>query len=272
VFTGSASRIINKDDMKKLRLLIFLLYSLNCWSLQAQGLAFQAGEKISYVVYYNVIGLYVNAGNATFTASRKNFQNNDVFHLVGEGVTNSRYDWIFKVRDRYESYFDTDHMQPVKFVRNVQEGDYKKYEEVVFDQRRKEATTTKGVIKLPHAVQDVVSSLYFTRNLDFDRYKPGEKIAFSMFLDNEVHSMYIRYMGKEKIKTRYGTFRSIKLKALLLKGDTFKGGEDMVIWITDDANRIPIRIESPLAVGSVKVDMMHYDNLKFPLTALLSLR
>jgi hypothetical protein len=79
-------------------------------------------------------------------------------------------------------------------------------------------------------------------------------------------------MGKEKIKTRYGTFRSIKLKALLLKGDTFKGGEDMVIWITDDANRIPIRIESPLAVGSVKVDMMHYDNLKFPLTALLSLR
>lgn len=258
--------------MKKLHLLAFLFVFSSFCAVQGQGLAFQAGEKISYVVYYNVIGLYVNAGNATFSASRKNFQNNDVYHLVGEGVTNSRYDWIFKVRDRYESYFDADNMLPVKFVRRVEEGDYKKYEEVVFDHRNKEATTTKGVIKLPHSVQDVVSSLYFTRNLDFNRYKPGDKVGFSMFLDNEVHNMYIRYMGKEKIKTRYGTFRAIKLKALLLKGDTFKGGEDMVIWITDDANRIPVRIESPLSVGSVKVDMMRYDNLKFPLTALVSLR
>lgn len=258
--------------MKKLRLFTLILLIIQAPFVQAQELAFQSGEKISYAVFYNVIGIYVNAGHATFSASRKNFQNNDVYHLVGEGVTNSRYDWIFKVRDRYESYFDHEQMQPVKFVRKVEEGDYRKYEEVVFDQRNKVATTTKGVVKLPHAVQDVVSALYFTRNLDFSRFKEGDKINFSMFLDNEVHNMYIRYQGREKIKTRYGTYRAIKLKALLLKGDTFKGGEDMTIWVTDDANHIPVRVESPLTVGSVKVDLMQYQNLKFPLTALVSAR
>lgn len=252
--------------------LILIVSLLNTVPAKAQELAFQSGEKISYAVFYNVIGLYVNAGSATFSVSRKDFQNSDVYHLVGEGVTNTRYDWIFKVRDRYESYFDTQKMQPVKFVRNVQEGDYKKYEEVTFDHHNRVATTTKGVVKLPHAVQDVISSLYFARNLQFDKLKPGDKIPFSMYLDNEVHNMYIRYMGKEKVKTRYGTFRAIKLKPLLLKGETFNGGEQMTIWVTDDANHIPVRIESPLTVGSVKVDLMQYQNLKFPLTALQSKR
>ncbi|WP_165929665.1 DUF3108 domain-containing protein [Pseudocnuella soli] len=258
--------------MSKLRWLLLVLFA--AWNMQgkAQNLAFQSGEKISYVVFYNVMGIYVNAGNATFSASRRSYENNDVFHLVGEGVTNTRYDWIFKVRDRYESYFDTQRMQPLKFVRNVHEGDYKKYEEVTFDHHNRVATTTKGVVKVPHAVQDVISSLYFARNLDFSKLRSGDKVPFSMYLDNEVHNMHIRYMGKERIKTRYGTFRAIKLKPLLLKGETFNGGEDMTIWVTDDANHIPVRIESPLTVGSVKVDLMGYQNLKHPFTALESKR
>lgn len=258
--------------MKQLFWSLFFLFFAWSVPVQAQNLAFQSGERISYAVFYNVIGIYVNAGNATFSALRKNYQNNEVYHLVGEGVTNTKYDWIFKVRDRYESYFDVEQMAPVKFVRNVHEGDYKKYEEATFDHRNRVAVTSKGSLKLPHVVQDVISSLYFARNLDFSKLKPGDKVPFSMYLDHEVHNMYIRYVGKEKVKTRYGTFRAIKLKPLLLKGETFNGGEDMTVWVTDDANRLPVRIESPLTVGSVKVDLMSYQNLKFPLTALISLR
>jgi hypothetical protein len=240
--------------------------------LHAQDHAFQAGEKITYTVFYNVIGLYVNAGTATFSTAKVNFQNNDAYHVVGEGVTNSRYDWIFKVRDRYESYFDAGNLKPLKFIRNVNEGDYKKYEEVVFDHNNKIAITKKGIIKIPHQVQDVVSSLYYARNIDFNNYKPGDKIPFNMFLDNEIYSMYIRYMGREKVKTKYGSFNAIKIKPLLLKGQTFNGGEKMTIWITDDPNHIPVRIESPIIVGSVKMDLMHYKNLKHPLTALTKVK
>lgn len=258
--------------MKQLFSLILSVVLVFVLPVQAQELPFQSGEKITYAVYYNVIGIYVNAGSATFTTYRKNFQNNDVFHVVGEGVTNEKYDWIFKVRDRYESYFDAQNLKPVKFIRNVHEGDYKKYEEVTFDHRAHTAVSKQGVVKLPHQVQDVISSLYYARNLDFGRFKVGDKVPFNMYLDGEVHNMYIRYMGKEKVKTRYGTFKAIKLKPLLLKGQTFNGGEDMTIWVTDDANHIPVRIESPITVGSIKVDMMQYRNLKYPLAALVAFR
>lgn len=231
-----------------------------------QNNAFQPSEKISYTVYYNVIGIYINAGTATFTTTTEKYQDTDVFHVVGEGITNSKYDWIFKVRDRYESYFNTSNLQPVKFIRNVNEGKYKKYEEVFFNQETNTAITKKGVYKVPENVQDVVSIMYYARNINYDQYKPGDKIPFSMFIDNKVYDMYIHYMGKETVKTKYGKFSAIKLKPLLLKGNIFDGGEKMTIWVTDDPNHIPVRIESPISVGSVKVDLMHYENLKYPLT------
>ena len=93
-----------------------------------------------------------------------------------------------------------------------------------------------------------------------------------MYLDNEVYSMYIRYLGKEIIRTKYGKFRAIKFKPLLIKGTIFEGGEKMNVWVTDDQNHIPVRIESPISVGSVKVDMMKYQNTRYPVTSLLSLR
>jgi len=242
--------------------------SLSAQSQFVQNHAFQPQEKISYNVYYNVIGLYVNAGTATFTTSSEKIQDADVFHVVGEGSTNPHYDWIFKVRDRYESYFSTTDLQPVKFVRNINEGKYKKHEEVTFNHETNTAITNSGVYKVPENVQDVISIMYYARNINYDQYKSGDKIPFSMFLDNKVYNMYIHYMGKETIKTRYGKFNAIKLKPLLLKGSMFEGGEKMIIWVTDDVNHIPVRVESPIVVGSVKIDLMHYENLKFPITAL----
>ncbi|HEY2725670.1 MAG TPA: DUF3108 domain-containing protein [Parafilimonas sp.] len=234
--------------------------------------AFSANETLTYNVFYSVIGLYVNAGTATFNMHLEKLNNKPVYHVVGTGNSNSSYDWIFKVRDRYESYFDTAHLQPVKFIRNVDEGGYKKIENVTFNQQTNTATTLKGDFKVPNCVQDVLSSIYYARNIDFNKYKVDDKIPFTMFLDNEVYNLYIRYLGKETIKTRYGKFHAIKFKPLLVKGTIFEGGEKMNVWISDDPNHIPLRIESPIAVGSIKVDMMQYRNLRYPLTSTISVR
>jgi len=92
-------------------------------------------------------------------------------------------------------------------------------------------------------------------------------------LDDEVyHFITIRYLGKEKIKTRYGKFNAIKFKPLLIKGTIFEGGEKMNAWVSDDPNHLLLRVESPIAVGSVKVDMMGYRNLRYPLTSLISVK
>jgi hypothetical protein len=234
--------------------------------------SFQAGENISIVVFYNALGMYVNAGTATYNVVSERLNNKPVYHVTGTGITNSSYDWIFKVRDKYESYIDTATLKPYKFIRNVEEGDYRKYENVTFNHSANTALTTDGVYKVPPCVQDVVSAMYYARNIDFNKYKAGDKIPFSMFLDGEIFNMYIRYQGKETIKTRYGKFRAIKFKPLLVKGTMFEGGEKMTVYVSDDDNKIPLRVESPLVVGSVKADMMSYKNLRYPLTSLISFK
>ncbi|MFT3827470.1 MAG: DUF3108 domain-containing protein [Chitinophagaceae bacterium] len=235
--------------------------------LEPVNRAFHAGETVSYTVYYTLAGVYVNAGTAIFTTQLTQLQNKPVFHLKGEGNSNSKYDWIFKVRDKYESFVDTANLQPLQFVRNIQEGSYKKYENVSFNHTTGTAVTNDGVYKVPHGVQDVISMVYSMRNTDFDSYKIGDTIPFSMFLDNEVYHLYIRYTGKESVKTKYGKFKALKLKPLLLKGALFQGGEEMDVWVSDDANHIPLRIQTPISVGKIKVDMMYHRNLRHPLSS-----
>jgi hypothetical protein len=234
--------------------------------------AFLQNEVITYSVFYSVIGLYVNAGTATFTTTLEKLNNKPVYHAVGEGHTNANYDWIFKVRDRYESYFDTAHLQPVRFVRNVDEGGYKLHQDVTFDQQNNVATSTTGTYKVPNCVQDVLSAVYSARNINFDGYKPNDKIPFTMFLDDQLYNLYIRYLGKEVVKTRYGKYNAIKFKPLLVKGTIFTGGEKMTVWVSDDPNHVPLRIESDISIGSIKVDMMQYRNLRYPLSSKLDVQ
>lgn len=237
-----------------------------------RNIAFQNGESTTFKVFYTLAGMYIGAGEANFLVSLKKLNNIPVYHIIGDGKTYSFYDSFFKVRDRYESFVDTASLQPYRFIRNVYEGGYTKYQTVNFDHATNKAITNDGVFNVPNCVQDVVSSIYYARNIDFNKYKPGDKIPFNMFLDNETYNLYIRYLGKETIKTKYGKFRAIKFKPLLVKGTIFEGGEKMVVWVSDDANKIPLRVESPISVGSVKVDMMHYRNLRYPLSSLVGVR
>lgn len=234
--------------------------------------AFKATESITYRVYYKLAGVYIGAGEATFNCMLENLNGKPVFHVTGDGKTYSFYDNFFRVRDKYETFIDTTNLQPLKFIRQVNEGSFKKYENVSFNKSANTAITNSGVFKTPGCIQDVVSSMYYARNVDFDKLKPGDKVPFSMFLDNQVYDLYIRYIGKETIKTRYGKFHAVKFKPLLIKGTIFEGGEKMTVWVSDDASHIPVRVESPISVGSVVVDMMDYKNLRTPLVSLMNRR
>lgn len=234
--------------------------------------AFKADEEVRMKVFYSTLGMYIGAGEAIFTSSLERYNGKPVYHLVGEGKTYSAFDGFFKVRDRYESYVDTANLLPYKFIRNVDEGGYKKYNNVTFNQATNTAISTNGVFKVTDCIQDVVSMVYYARNIDFSKYNVNDKIPFDMFLDDEVFHLYIRYLGTEKIKTRYGKFRAIKIKPLLIKGTIFEGGEKMTAWLSDDPNHLLLRVESPIAVGSIKVDMMSYKNLRYKLSSFIGLR
>ena len=233
---------------------------------------FIPGEYITMKVYYTTLGMYIAAGEASFSVDLEKFNGRSAYHCVGVGKSYSFFDNFFKVRDRYESYMDTATMLPLKFIRNVNEGGFKIYNNVTFNHSAGTAVSTNGVYKITGCIQDVMSAMYYARNVNFDKYKLDDKIPFDMFLDDEVYHLYMRYMGKENLKTRYGKFHAIKIKPLLVKGTMFEGGEKMNVWVSDDPNHIVLRIESPISVGSVKADMMEFKNLKYPLTSLIKSR
>jgi hypothetical protein len=237
-----------------------------------QNISFTGNEQVQFKIFYNVIGLYVDAGNASFTVSNAKINNRPVYHIVGLGTSNPSYDWIFRVRDKYETYIDTATLKPYRFVRHVEEGSFRKDELVNFNHDEKKATTPKGSFNVPSCIQDVLSAVYYARNIDFSKRTIGEKIPFSMFIDDAVYNLYIRYLGKEVIKTKYGIFNAIKFKPMLISGTVFKGGELMTVWVSDDGNHLPLRIESPISVGSVKVDMIKFKNIRYPFDALITWR
>jgi hypothetical protein len=242
---------------------------MNC---EVRNTTFQNGEKVTYQIMYAVAGAHIGAGEVVFSSSLETLFNKPVYHLAGEGHTYPFYDNIFKVRDLYESYVDTATLMPVKFIRNVFEGSYTKYENVTFNRKTGTAITNEGVFKTPDCIRDVLSAVYYTRNIDFSNRKVNDKIPFNVFLDNEVFEMYVRYLGKETIKTIYGKFRAIKFRPLLIRGTLFEGGEKMTVWVTDDENHVPVRVESAITVGSIKADMITYRNLRYPLKALINIR
>ncbi len=230
----------------------------------------QNGEQVNFTVYYNLSAIWVAAGTASFSTTLTALDGMPVFHLKGAGKTFKSYDWIYKVNDTYESFIDTNTLLTKKFVRDVNENGSKKYEYVRFVQNQKKAFANNKSFAVPECVQDVLSAIYYARNIDYSKYNPGDKIPFDMFIDEEVHHLYIRYLGKHKITTRYGTFNTIKISPLLVEGTIFKGGEKMDIYVTDDQNHVPVRISSPILVGSIKVDMTGFSGLRYPMKALIS--
>lgn len=233
--------------------------------------SFKAGEKVGFIVYYTAAKIInVAAGAGSFTTTLEKLNGNAVYHIEGEGHTLPSYEWAYKAKDTYETYVDTETLLPLKFVRNVNEGGYKKYQNVSFNRTANTAISSEGVFKIPECAHDVVSAVFWARNINFNLLKPGvDKIPIRIFLDNEIHTMYVRYLGKETISTKYGKFKTIKIKPSTIKGTIFKDDDKMTVWVTDDANRVPVRVESPIIVGKVRIDMTSFENLRSPMTALV---
>lgn len=233
--------------------------------------SFKDGEKLTFKVYYNVSALWFGAGIATFSVKQEDYNGRKAYHMTGDGKTFKSYDWFFKVRDKYESYIDAETMLPLRFIRHVEEGGYSIYNSVNFNHTNGQAVSTAGTFKIPRCVQDVLSAIYYARNIEYNKYKPGDKIPFSMYLNDHVYNLYIRYLGREQIKTKYGSFNAIKIAPLLIEGTIFRGGEKMMVWVSDDDNHIPVRVDSPILVGSIKVDLIGYEKLRNPFKSLISI-
>ena len=106
--------------------------------------------------------------------------------------------------------------------------------------------------------------------MDFDAVEPGKRYPMTFAIDDDVYNVYFILHGRETIKVKgLGTVRTIKFAAKLLEGEVFKGEEDMLIWVTDDENRLPVCFEAPLIVGVASGRMTDCSGLKHPFAALV---
>jgi hypothetical protein len=272
------------SDIKSLKIaLLIILISFPLISFDdynfcnTSNLAFQVGEKAQYRAYYNLNFIWLPAGDCTFTLEDSEQNGRSAYHITAFGRTLNSYEWFYKVRDTYETYIDKETMLPLRFKRNVNEGGYLIYNDIIFDQSNKKAKAKFGKtaetaeykeFDMNGCMHDVLSIIYFTRNLDFDNYSIGQKIPISIFLDNENYKLHVKYLGKEKKKIKeLGNFNVIKFSPLLVKGNMFKDVEKMIVYVSDDKNRVPLMIESPVSVGSVKIVLKKTENLRHPFVA-----
>jgi len=235
-----------------------------------ENTAFKSGEKMVYKAYYNWQFVWIPAGEAVFDI--REFK--DTYEITVVGKTYRSYDAFFKVRDYFHSVIDKKTMYPRYFVRKVEEGKYIRFDSLVFRQDLLSAisfngktreTAVRKIITIHQCTHDLLSVLYFMRNINISKYKSGDIIPTKILFDENIYPIKVRYEGNYdnfEIKD-LGTFNTIKVVPDLISGNVFKDGNRMNIWVTNDGNKLPLLIESPLSVGSAKAVLKSYSGLRY---------
>ncbi len=236
--------------------------------------AFQRGEKLTYRVHYGLI----NAGEATLEVlnSTKTINGRPIYHVAATGKTLGAFNAVYKVDDRYDSFIDEEAMVPWAFMRRVQEGNYiinqdyffNHYKHLVKARRSGSGEKVYGdtiMTNLPDNIQDMISAFYQMRTIDMSFIEVGDLIQLYAYMDEEIYPIRLKFLGKEEMKTDIGKVKCLKFVPVVQKGRVFKDEQDLKVWITDDENKIPVRVEAEIIVGSIKIDITQAANLRNPL-------
>lgn len=267
--------------LRILYILSICLLSLETYpQCQNRKTVYSDKEDLKYTVFYNWGFIWINAGWVDFTIKPGNYFGREIYNMDAYGSSHETYDWIYKVRDHYQSYMDKETLVPLWSRRQNSEGGTEVDHKYIFDWQARQSFAYiknadkpfyKDTIKLSDCTFDLLSLIYYARDLDFTGLKPGQTIPVKTIIENEVYNLYIRYLGKENITDKKeNKYRCIKFSVLLVEGTIFSGGEDMTVWVTDDNAHVPIIVEAKILVGSVKVYLNSATGLKYPIEALIS--
>lgn len=254
---------------KRILILLLVLHSFQSFS-QLQNVkepVFRVGERLEYRLRYG----FITAAEASIRveASDAQFDSRPVYHLVAEGRTAGSFNLFYKVRNRYDSYVDFEKLTPYLYTENIREANYRRSDKARFYQDQKKIVSNKGTFKGSGQTFDVVSAYYFARNLNISNLKQGDQFSMDYFLDDGVSKLNIQYVGKEKVRTNLGYINCIKFSPSIQPGRIFRKDSKLYLWITDDANRIPVKAQVEILVGSVTLELLSANGLKYPLGAII---
>ena len=264
--------------MKPLRMLLIticcLIYEFSFGQCFSNTNAFTAGERISYSVVYSWGFLWMQVGEVSFEVKKTYFNQRDVYQFIATGVSLSRYDWFFKVRDIYQAYFDAKLLKPLKYIGNTAEMGTTSESVYIFDYVKNKVYTSVKIsdksqkndtIAITPCTYDILSAVYYCRSLDFAKMSVNQVTPVSVVVDNKIVTLKIKNCGKEDITLNNGIcYKCIKFNSVLMDGTIFKGGEEVNVWVSDDDNRIPVYIEAQIVIGKVKANLATTKGLRHP--------
>ena len=250
--------------------------------ISKEGLAFKGGERMYFTMHYTWGMVNTDVGTASVSLDDVTFDGQKAYRCTVTGQTSRMFDYIFKVRENFSSWFTADALRPLKFTRDTFEGRYVAKNTYVYDWDDAAPHIDADVyssssgqrypeIPLDPCTFDLPSLFFFARNIDMTKVETGRRYPMTFAIDDDVYHVYFIFYGPEVIDVKgLGRVKTIRFAAKLLAGEVFTGEEDMMIWISDDENRLPVYFEAPILVGTATGRMSGCSGLKYPFSALVA--
>jgi hypothetical protein len=254
--------------------LLFLISSFQSATISSskrmKNSSFTKGEKLTYRLHYGLI----TAGEATVNIQPeiKNIKGKSCYNFTIKGKTTGAFATVMNIQDQWQSYVDTTTLYPIQANREIKEAGYYIKEKIDFSDTSAKVTWEKrDKIKkeehftVPKNIHDIVSAYYFLRNIDYSNMKKGERTSVKTFFEDKLYDFEVEYQGKDVIKTKIGKVNAIKLTPVMPENNLFEGGNSIQFWLSDDDNKIPLKVKAKMFVGAVEVDIKSYDGLRHDL-------
>lgn len=227
--------------------------------------AFGLGEYLEYNIGYQ----FITAGKAAFKIEPEPLLYNGVrcYDVRFQVASLKSLDWLFRVRDTYRSVIDINGVFPWRFEQHIREGNYSRDFEAELDQRKHVAKTTDGEFPITPFVHDIVSAFYYVRTLNVQGMQKGDTIRLKNFFDKETYDLTVRILGRQTVEVEAGTFNCVVIEPLVTAGGLFKNEGKILIWLSDDERKIPVKVSTKVIIGSIDAELTKYRGLRGPLLA-----
>jgi len=221
--------------------------------------AFGLGERLVYDVDYS----FIKAGEAVLAIpSVEQVQGRDAYRIVFTVNSTPTFSFFFKVDDRYETVMDVDGLFPWRFSQKIREGKYRRDFEAEFDQVNNIARANNKEYPTPPYVHDVVSAFYFARTLDFSNMRIGAKVYLHNFFKDTTHPLPVKFLGHQQISVPAGVFNCVIIEPLIREGGLFKSEGRVILWLTNDERRIPVKVSTKVLIGSIEAELREYSGTR----------
>ncbi len=245
--------------------------------LSAKG-AFGKGEQLTYRVKFGIF----TVGKATTRIDNRiyNINSQPCFKVEGVGQTSDWVSILKPVKDVFGAYLDTTSLQTQVSYRKLQEGDYRLDELATFNHKERKVQVKvmnreTGVYEnpkeytIPENAKDIIGGFMLLRQIDFAKIKRNDTVTISGFFEDQSYFLHVMYKGKDVVSTKIGRIPCHKLVPVMPDNKLFDGENSITVWISDDKNRIPVKMQARMFVGHTGMELEEFRGLKNQLKVLM---